>query len=80
MQDNLSYKISTVINNWFANDYHHLDYDETAVRAIIPDTLYCGTCATRKSVHLMTFTYDAKNRKVSKCKSCMSKVTKGVKK
>jgi len=79
MQDNLSYKINTVINNWFHNDYQNLDYDETAVRTITPDTVYCSSCACRKSIHLMTFTYDAKNRKVSKCKSCVSKIVKGVK-
>ena len=79
MQDSISYKITQTINNWFADDYQNLDYDETAIRSIIPDTIYCASCATRKSIHLITFTYDVRNRKVSKCKQCVNKITKGVK-
>ena len=80
MQEYLNYKVSTVIDNWFKHDYDNLDYDAGAPREAIADTAYCAWCNSRKSVSLMTYTYDTSNRKVAKCKACASKITKGVKK
>ena len=75
----LNYKIECVINNWFKYDYDRLDYDALSTREATKDTIYCGWCTTRKAPSLMTYTYDAKNRRVNKCKSCATKHTKGVK-
>lgn len=81
MQEHLNYKVLEVINNWF--DYAHNDFFDDAENghnAQLVETFYCAWCAQRKNIKLMTHTYDAKNRKVCKCSSCASKITKGVKK
>jgi len=78
MQDNINYKIMTKINNWFANDNEVWDYDSTYYKPA-DTTFYCNHCQTHKSVKLQKVTFDSLNRKLVRCTSCASKITKPVK-
>lgn len=81
MQDHINYKITTKINNWFANDNEVWDYDSTYYKPA-DTTFYCNHCQTHKSIKLQKVTFDSLNRKQVRCTACASKITKpkGVKK
>jgi predicted Zn finger-like uncharacterized protein len=78
MQDHINYKITTKINNWFANDNEVWDYDSTYYKPA-DTTFYCNHCQTHKSVKLQKVTFDSLNRKLVRCTSCASKITKPIK-
>jgi hypothetical protein len=78
MQDHINYKITTKINNWFANDNEVWDYDSTYYKPA-DTTFYCNHCQTHKSIKLQKVTFDSLNRKQIRCTSCASKITKPVK-
>jgi predicted SprT family Zn-dependent metalloprotease len=78
MQDNINYKIMTKINNWFANDNEVWDYDSTYYKPA-DTTFYCNHCQTHKSIKLQKVTFDSLNRKLVRCTSCASKITKPIK-
>jgi hypothetical protein len=78
MQDHINYKITTKINNWFANDNEVWDYDSTYYKPA-DTTFYCNHCQTHKSIKLQKVTFDSLNRKLVRCTSCASKITKPIK-
>ena len=78
MQDHINYKITTKINNWFANDNEVWDYDSTYYKPA-DTTFYCNHCQTHKSIKLQKVTFDSLNRKQVRCTACASKITKPIK-
>ena len=78
MQDHINYQITTKINNWFANDNEVWDYDSTYYKPA-DTTFYCNHCQTHKSIKLQKVTFDSLNRKLVRCTSCASKITKPIK-
>jgi predicted SprT family Zn-dependent metalloprotease len=78
MQDHINYRIMTKINNWFANDNEVWDYDSTYYKPA-DTTFYCNHCQTHKSIKLQKVTFDSLNRKLVRCTSCASKITKPIK-
>lgn len=78
MQDSLNYKIQCRINNWFESGCDDWDYDSTYFKPA-DTTFYCNHCQTHKSVKLQKVTFDSLNRKLVRCTSCASKITKPIK-